>query len=137
MNHKLNLQTVLRYLDDVFTSVAMMGATEPIYVGIDHNGEVDRDLTKSMLHRLKARAKTEGWYDTSIWVTGYDTLNLIADLYGIKSIVEPGAIRTNRPLILLDRPVLGLKVASDTISRVYLINYGDSNHIGLVLGDLQ
>ncbi len=122
----LNLKEVLAYLDD---------SSSPGIFRHQNDGD-DRDLSGIQFHEMMNNAFEGNWYNTSIWVTGSDTMTWMQHVFSIPYDVKNG-VRDPTITSLFGRPVMVMNVMKDTLSRVYLVNYGDGPVVGSVLKDLQ
>jgi len=123
---------------------------------VNHNSGTDRDLTANLIKDLKENAqpnwggpgegKPKGTLDNKFWLTGYDTMNRIEQIFESQNIYENQGARVNITFngvqtlpkgsdagflvnMLYGIPIFVTNdVAKDTLSRLYLID-GDHMHM--------
>ena len=134
-----NLETQLRYLDKSFDE-----RIPDIVAPSNHNDGTDRPLLLKHIMDAMYEAKEAGWYHTSIWVTGSRTHDEFIKMMNIRPIIPskaPTKITITIPKImeLYGRPLYinDVWVYSDSIPRIYLINFGEHGPVGYIIGDLM
>ena len=133
---KLSIDETIKWIDQTWNN----NGVPHEMVGNFGNDGIDRDLQILLIKHLMFEAYEQGWYHHSIWVTGARTADMINQLFHIEA--QRGynqTISQRFPMIFYDRPMIveDMWVMSDTIPRLYLLNYGDKPYYGCVLGDLQ